>query len=67
VEPWRRCLRCNGLLEPVAKAAVLDQLEPKTRLYYDDFQQCDSCRQIYWRGSHYDDLARLVAEVNPTI
>jgi uncharacterized protein with PIN domain len=63
VEPWRRCLLCNGLLQPVAKAAVLDRLEPKTKLYYDDFQQCEVCRQVYWRGSHYDDLERLVSAI----
>jgi uncharacterized protein with PIN domain len=63
VDPWRRCLRCNGLLQPVEKAAILDRLEPKTRLYYDDFQQCADCRQIYWRGSHFDDLERLVSAI----
>ena len=63
VEAWRRCLRCNGLLRPVEKAAVLDRLEPKTRLYYDEFQQCAACGQVYWRGSHFGELERLVAEV----
>lgn len=63
VAAWRRCLRCNGLLRPVAKAHVLDQLEPKTRLYYDEFQQCAACGQVYWRGSHFGELERLVMEV----
>lgn len=58
-----RCARCNSLLEPVAKAAILDHLLPKTRLYYDDFQRCTGCGQIYWRGSHYERLARWVEEV----
>ena len=62
-EPWRRCLRCNGLLRPVAKVDVLDRLEPKTKLYYDEFQQCAACGQVYWRGSHFGELERLVAEV----
>ena len=63
VEPWRRCLRCNGLLEPVEKTAVLDRLEPKTKLYYDTFQQCQACGQVYWRGSHFRELERLVTKV----
>ena len=63
VEAWRRCLRCNGLLRPVDKAAVLDRLEPKTKLYYDEFQQCGRCGQVYWRGSHFGELERLVVEV----
>jgi len=63
IEPWRRCLRCNGLLEPVDKAAVLHLLEPKTKQYYDTFQQCGTCGQVYWRGSHVGGLERLVAAV----
>jgi len=33
--PFHRCLRCNHPLEPVAKEAVLDRLEPLTKLYFD--------------------------------
>ena len=63
IEPWRRCLRCNGLLEPVDKAAILHLLEPKTKQYYDTFQQCGTCGQVYWRGSHVGGLEGLVAAV----
>lgn len=62
-EPWRRCLRCNGRLRPVEKSTVLDRLEPKTKLYYDAFQQCEDCGQVYWRGSHVADLEQIVATV----
>lgn len=65
--PWTRCLRCNGLLQPVAKAAVLERLEPKTKLYYDEFQRCAGCGQIYWRGSHFGELERLVGEMEVMI
>ena len=54
--PFVRCLRCNGLLTKVSKEVVIEQLEPLTRLYYDDFQRCPACGQSYWRGSH---VARL--------
>ena len=30
---FARCLVCNGMLATVAKADILDRLEPKTRLY----------------------------------
>ncbi len=61
--PFRHCLRCNGLLQPVSKDQVNDRLEPKTRLYYDDFFQCPDCRQVYWRGSHFERMQRFVAQV----
>lgn len=63
IQPWRRCIHCNGLLQDVEKSAVLDRLEPKTKLYYDHFQQCDTCGRIYWQGSHFDRMAVFVEEV----
>ena len=53
-----RCMRCNGLLEPIEKAAILDRLLPKTRRYYDQFAVCRGCGRIYWKGSHYEDMRR---------
>ncbi len=37
IQPFARCLRCNGILKPIAKADILARLEPKTKLYYDVF------------------------------
>ncbi|MDX1414315.1 MAG: Mut7-C RNAse domain-containing protein [Candidatus Promineifilaceae bacterium] len=63
IRPWRRCLRCNGLLRPVPKSQVLDRLEPKTRIYYHEFQICEACEQIYWKGSHFNKLENFVKEI----
>jgi uncharacterized protein len=61
--PFVRCLRCNGLLATVSKEAVIDQLEPLTRLYYDDFKMCPQCGQSYWRGSHVAKLEKRVEAI----
>jgi len=61
--PFRRCLRCNGLLEPVAKEAISDRLQPKTRQYYDEFSICPACGRVYWKGSHYQRMQRFVAHL----
>lgn len=61
--PFIRCLRCNGILNRTEKEAVIDQLEPLTRLYYDDFTKCPSCGQTYWRGSHMEKLETRVANI----
>ena len=58
--PFQRCLRCNHLLAPVPKKAVLDQLEPLSRLYFEEFQRCPACGQIYWKGSHYEHMQSLI-------
>ncbi|MDF1554744.1 MAG: Mut7-C RNAse domain-containing protein [Deferrisomatales bacterium] len=53
IQPFTRCLTCNGCLEDVSKAEILHRLEPKTRLYYDAFRRCVECGQIYWKGIHF--------------
>jgi len=63
VAPFARCLACNGVLEPVAKAVVEDRLPPRTRRDYDEFATCPECHRVYWRGSHYDRLAALAEDV----
>jgi uncharacterized protein with PIN domain len=60
--PLSRCLRCNGLLQPTAKASVYDRLPPLTRRYYDRFSACQSCGQIYWQGAHYGRIQQLIEQ-----
>ncbi|MBN1402065.1 MAG: Mut7-C ubiquitin/RNAse domain-containing protein [Anaerolineae bacterium] len=62
IRPLSRCLRCNGLLEPVSKADVLDEIPARTRLYYDAFSRCTHCQRIYWRGSHFERMIRFVEQ-----
>jgi uncharacterized protein with PIN domain len=63
IVPFHRCLRCNHPLEAVSKEAVLDQLEPLTKLYFDEFQICPACKQIYWKGSHYEQMQQLIKQM----
>jgi hypothetical protein len=63
VVPFRRCMRCNHLLEAVEKDAILDRLEPLTRAYFDEFRICPSCGQIYWKGSHFDRMQSKIADL----
>jgi uncharacterized protein with PIN domain len=62
--PFRRCLVCNGLIEAVDKAAVVDRLPANTRRFYEEFRQCASCDRVYWKGSHYQ---RMVAFLRQTL
>jgi len=62
IAPFRRCLSCNGLLQPVEKQAVWDRLPPGTRERFDEFYRCPDCGKIFWPGSHYARLQALVAE-----
>lgn len=59
LHPFTRCIRCNGELEDVDKALVLDRLERRTRQHYEHFRRCKGCGQAYWRGSHFHRMEQL--------
>jgi uncharacterized protein with PIN domain len=61
--PFTRCLLCNAMLEPADKAKITGQLEPLTKIYYDQFRRCSSCRQVYWSGSHFEKLQKRIETI----
>lgn len=61
VRPFTRCMACNGLLTPVDKAEIEDQLQPLTRKYFQDFSRCVACSKVYWKGSHHECMQALLA------
>ncbi len=63
ISPFKRCLRCNGLLEPVDKKSIIDQLPETVQSQIDKFQRCQDCDRIYWQGSHYERLQQFIDEV----
>ncbi|MBD1868036.1 Mut7-C ubiquitin/RNAse domain-containing protein [Cyanobacteria bacterium FACHB-471] len=63
IAPLHRCPRCNGEVLWVDKADIQHQILYYTRLYYDDFTQCQNCDQVYWRGAHYERIQSLTDEV----
>ena len=56
VQPFHRCTDCNGEIQSVAKATVLDRLEPLTKQHYQKFYRCIDCGKVYWKGSHYEHM-----------
>jgi uncharacterized protein with PIN domain len=63
VQPFQRCLHCNGLLQPVDKTTISNRLQPKTRQYYDEFHHCRVCDRVYWKGSHYQHMRQFIDSV----
>jgi uncharacterized protein len=63
--PFSRCVRCNGDIEPVDRSDVAERLagEPRTLRYFEKFGRCAGCGSIYWPGSHFDRMSRLVEEI----
>lgn len=63
LKPLTRCISCNGTVQPVAKSTIEDQLLTETKKYYHEFYQCNDCKKIYWKGSHYNKLLTIINNI----
>jgi uncharacterized protein with PIN domain len=61
--PFTRCTVCNGATTAVAREEVADRVPPRSRQFYDDYRRCLDCGRVYWKGTHYERLSRLLEEV----
>lgn len=59
-KPFSLCLECNGSIIKVEKSAVINELRENTRKAFQEFYRCDNCGRIYWKGSHYARMLKMV-------
>ena len=60
LKPFQRCMECNGELTHVHKQDIIELLNPGTIKHFDEFFQCGQCKRVYWKGSHYDNMLKMV-------
>lgn len=60
INPFNRCIKCNGKLESIEKEKIIQQLEPLTQKYFDTFFRCTHCQSIFWEGSHFDSMSNFI-------
>lgn len=60
IQPFTRCLECNAGLEPADEHTVAARVPEGPRALYARFVLCRSCDKVYWQGSHYRHMQRLV-------
>lgn len=58
--PFSLCLRCNAPMREVDKAVVWDRLPEKVREMHEYFQTCDVCQGVFWRGTHWQRMVRVL-------
>jgi uncharacterized protein with PIN domain len=68
VQPFTRCLRCNGPLQAVPADQVADQVPSQAAAWCEErgistYHRCTACGQVYWPGTHYEQMRRTVARV----
>jgi uncharacterized protein with PIN domain len=63
LHPFSICLACNGKLERRDKEKIASLLEDNTRKFFNEFWQCSDCHRVYWKGSHYHKMLKLVQTI----
>jgi uncharacterized protein with PIN domain/sulfur carrier protein ThiS len=68
--PFTRCIDCNSLLRPVQKKYILSLIPASVRDWCNEYQRCNQCNRIYWKGSHFKHMGEFVRDIlkrNPSI
>jgi len=60
ISPFKRCIECNGIIEPVDKETIVSLIQPGTKKYFNEFYRCTGCRKVYWKGSHYGKMNEFI-------
>ena len=56
-----RCPKCDGILLRVSKASIKGAVWPFVYSHHSAFWCCQSCGQIYWKGTHWDKISRRLS------
>jgi uncharacterized protein with PIN domain len=62
-EPFTICMCCNSILRSVSKEVIIHRLPTKVKECVDEFQLCQSCDRIYWKGGHYNGMQTFIKSV----
>ncbi len=56
ISPFSRCPLCNITLASVRKEEIIQDLEPLTRIFFNEFKRCPGCKKVYWAGTHHERI-----------
>ncbi|MGZ8208915.1 MAG: Mut7-C RNAse domain-containing protein [Burkholderiales bacterium] len=60
MQPFSLCLHCNLPFRP-ADAALIVNVPDAIRSHYQRFMHCPGCGRVYWEGSHWERMRRVLA------
>lgn len=58
-----RCPLCNGMLVPASKEDVVNKVPIAVIESHKEFWLCTNCGQVYWVGSHFKNINKVLSEV----
>jgi len=60
LKPFSRCRVCNAALREAPKESVRRRVPEAVWKQLDAFTECPQCGRIFWRGTHYERLSRVL-------
>jgi len=61
------CIACNGKLESVEKFRIIGKIPEGIFEREKEFWMCDSCKKVYWEGTHFQKLQEFATKLNNRI
>jgi uncharacterized protein with PIN domain len=59
-----RCPICNNRLNKTDKILIKDKVPKRTYKHQDEFWLCENCSKVYWKGSHWTNISRILEKLN---
>jgi uncharacterized protein with PIN domain len=57
---FTRCLVCNQCLTPLSRERARARVPLHVYRAHQEFQLCQECGRVYWRGTHWDRMKETV-------
>jgi len=63
IRPFSRCMVCNESLRAASDEEIRSRVPERIQALHREFFACSGCGRIYWRGTHYRRMRRLIEEL----
>ena len=57
---FTRCMTCNSELIPKKKEEIMHKIVLETVGIFNEFFYCPSCDKVFWKGSHFERMEKLI-------
>jgi len=61
---FSRCILCNEKLEKIDKEKAKDRVPEYVFKTQVDFITCPKCKRVYWQGTHWGNVRKILEEIN---
>lgn len=59
-QSFTRCMTCNAELVKRNKREIEDKIDADTARIFKEFFYCPSCDKVFWKGSHFERMEKLI-------